>query len=309
MIVNSKEVFQKAYKWKYAIWWFNVNNMEIVQWIMEAASQKNSAVILQVSAWARKYADPIYLKHLILASAEKYWNIPVILHLDHWADFETCKSCIDAGFSSVMIDGSHFDFEKNIEITKEVVKYAKEKWVSVEAELWRLEWVEDDVQVEKWCGSYTDPAQALEFVERTWIDSLAVAIWTSHWAYKFDWEPKLDFERLEEINKKLEWFPIVLHWASSVIPEYVKMCNDFWWDIPGSRWVPEEMIEQSLNFWVCKVNIDTDIRLAMTWVIRKFIQENPKEFDPRKYLWAARTVVSEIVARKMDFLGSENSAK
>lgn len=307
MLVTTKEMFENAYKWNYAIWGFNVNNMEIVQWIMEAASIKKSAVILQVSAWARKYADPIYLKYLIQASIEKYPEVPVAMHLDHWSTFEMCKECIDWGFSSIMIDGSHYDFEKNIEITKQVVEYAHSKWVVVEAELWTLEWVEDDVVVEEWKGSYTNPNQALEFVERTWIDSLAIAIWTSHWAYKFksDAKPKLDFERLNKITKILEWFPLVLHWASTVIPEFVDMCNDFWWKIPWTKWVPEDMIWEAVKTWVCKVNIDTDIRLAITWVIRKALTENPWEFDPRKYFWPARDVVQKMVERKMDILGSK----
>lgn len=307
MLVTTQEMFQKAYSWKYAIWGFNVNNMEIVQWIMQAAANKNSAVILQVSAWARKYADPIYLRHLIKASVEKYPEIPVAMHLDHWADFDICKSCVDAWFTSVMIDWSHHDFEENIRITKEVVDYAHSKWVVVEAELWTLEWVEDDVKVEEWKWSYTNPDQAVEFVERTWVDSLAIAIWTSHWAYKFKWDAKLDFDRLDEITRKLDWFPLVLHWASSVIPEFVDTCNEFWWNIPWTKWVPEDMISRAMQSWVCKVNIDTDIRLAITATIRKYLAENPAQFDPRKYLWPAREAVQKMVEHKIAILWSTNS--
>lgn len=307
MLVTSKELFQNAYEGWYAIGGFNVNNMEIVQWVMEAAAEKKSAVILQISAGARKYAHPIYLKHLIQASVEMYPEIPVVMHLDHGENFEICKDCIDAWFTSIMIDGSHHSFEKNIALTKEVVAYAHAKWVVVEAELGKLEWVEDDINVAAGQGSYTDPDQAVEFVEKTGIDSLAIAIGTSHGAYKFKDEPQLDFARLETITQKLAWFPLVLHGASSVIPEFVSMCNTFGGNIPGAQGVPEHMITQATKLGVCKVNIDSDIRLAMTAIMRKFFAENPAEFDPRKYLWAARAAVQKMVAHKIDVLGSNGS--
>ncbi len=307
MLITTTEMFQKAYKWKYAIWWFNVNNMEIVQWIMEAARIKNSAVILQVSAWARKYANPIFLKHLVQAAVESYPEVPVALHLDHWDNFEICKSCIDNWFTSVMIDASHHNLEKNIQITKQVVDYAHSKWVVVEAELWRLEWVEDDISVSSEDASFTRVEDVIKFVEETKCDSLAIAIWTSHWAFKFTWEPYLDYERLENISNAVEAFPLVLHWASTVIPKFVDMCNNYWWEVPWAKWVPENMISKAVTYWVCKVNIDTDIRLAMTGVIRKFLKENPSAFDPRKYLWASRTAVQEMVEHKIEILGSAGS--
>jgi len=306
MLVTTKELFKKAYKWWYAIWWFNVNNMEIVQWVMEAANNKKSPVILQASSGARKYSNPIYLKHLIQASIEVYPDVPVVMHLDHWDTFELCKDCIDSGFTSVMIDGSHYPFEQNISLVKKVVEYAHDHWVVVEAELGTLEWVEDDVRVESGMGSYTDPDQAVEFVARTWVDSLAIAIWTSHWAYKFKDEAKLDFNRLAIITKKLDWLPLVLHWASSVLPEFVNMCNQYGWNIPNAKWVPEFMIAEAVKMWVCKVNIDSDMRLWMTWVIREIFAKNPWEFDPRKYLGPARDIVRQIVERKIDILGSWN---
>ena len=304
MLVTTNDMFQKAYKWKYAIWGFNVNNMEIVQWIMEAAQVRKSAVILQVSAWARKYANSIFLKYLVQAAVESYSDVPVALHLDHWDSFEICKSCIDDWFSSVMIDASHHSLEENIRITKEVVDYAHSKWVVVEAELWRLEWIEDDISVKSEDASFTRVEDLVRFVEETKCDSLAIAIWTSHWAFKFKWEPYLDYQRLENISKAVSWFPLVLHWASTVIAEFVDLCNNYWWAVPWAKWVPEEMISRAVKYWVCKVNIDTDIRLAMTWVIRKYLKENPSEFDPRKYLWAARTAVRDMVEHKMKVLGS-----
>ncbi len=307
MLVTTKEMFKKAYARKYAIGAFNVNNMEIVQGIMEAVSKKKSAVILQVSAGARKYANPNFLKHLVDAAIATYPEVPVALHLDHGSDFEICKQCIDSGFTSVMIDGSHHEFEENIAITKQVVDYAHSKGVVVEAELGKLEGVEDDIKVASGEGSYTNPDEAVEFVERTGCDSLAVTIGTSHGAFKFSGDPKLDFERLKIISKKLEGFPLVLHGASSVIPEFVDMCNKYGGNIPGSKGVPETMISEAVKLGVCKVNIDTDIRFAFTGVIRKYLAENPSEFDPRKYLGVARDAVQNMVAHKIDVLGSENS--
>lgn len=308
MLTTTTAMFKKAYAGGYAIGAFNVNNMEIVQGIMAAASEKKSAVILQVSAGARKYAHPVYLRKLVEAATEINPEIPVALHLDHGADFEICKSCVDSGFTSVMIDGSHHSFEENIAVTKQVVEYAHAHGVVVEAELGRLEGVEDDVKVASGDGSYTEPAQAVEFVQRTGVDSLAIAIGTSHGAYKFAGEPKLDFARLEEITRLLSSFPLVLHGASSVVPEFVAMCNDFGGEVPGARGVPEEMLTRASKQGVCKVNVDTDIRLAMTGVIRKYLKENPKEFDPRKYLLAARDAVTQMVAHKMEVLGSVGSA-
>ena len=304
MLVTTTEMFKNAYLWKYAIWGFNVNNMEIVQWIMEAARIKKSAVILQVSAWARKYANPVFLKYLVQAAVESYPEVPVALHLDHWDSFELCKSCIEGWFSSIMIDASHHDLTENIRITKEVVDYAHSKWVVVEAELWRLEWVEDDVSVKSEDASFTRVEDVVKFVEETKCDSLAIAIWTSHWAFKFKWDPFLDYQRLEDITNAVSWFPLVLHWASTVIPEFVDLCNEFGGDVPWAKWVPEDMISKAVKYWVCKVNIDTDIRLAMTWVIRRYLKENPSVFDPRKYLWESRTAVQKMVEHKIDILGS-----
>jgi len=306
-LVTTKELFQQAYTGGYAIGGFNVNNMEIVQGIMQAAAKQKSGVILQVSAGARKYANPFYLQHLVEAAIQTNPEVPVALHLDHGADFEICKQCIDSGFSSVMIDGSHHDFDTNIELTKQVVAYAHPRGVVVEAELGTLEGVEDDVVVAAGQGSYTDPSQAREFVERSGCDSLAVAIGTSHGAYKFKEEPKLDFDRLNEITKILEGFPLVLHGASTVIPEFVDMCNAHGGNIPGSKGVPEHMIAQAVKTGVCKVNIDTDIRFAVTGVIRKYLEENPGEFDPRKYLGVARQAVEDMVSHKIDILGSKGS--
>lgn len=307
-LVTTSEMFQKAYDGQYAIGAFNVNNMEIVQGILSAVSGKNSAVILQVSAGARKYANPVYLRKLVEAAVEDHPHIPIALHLDHGVDFDICKQCIDAGFSSVMIDGSHHPLAENIALTKQVVEYAHAHGVVVEAELGRLEGVEDDVSVASGEGSYTDPDEAVEFLEKSGCDSLAIAIGTSHGAYKFSGEPMLDFDRLEEISQKLLGFPLVLHGASSVVPEFVEMCNAYGGDVPGAKGVPEHMLTQASKVGVCKVNVDTDIRLAMTGVIRKYLQEHPKEFDPRKYLGAARTAVQEMVARKVEVLGSVGSA-
>lgn len=308
MLVTTQAMFSKAYTWGYAIWWFNVNNMEIVQWIMEAARIKKSAVILQVSAWARKYANPIFLKHLVQASVEVYPEIPISLHLDHGDSFEICKDCIDWWFTSVMIDASHHSIEENIEITKKVVEYAHSKWVSVEAELWRLAWVEDNINVSSADSRFTQVDDAVRFVKETWCDSLAIAIWTSHWAFKFKWEPFLDFNRLDEITKALTNCPLVLHWASTVLELFVNMCNQFWGDVAWAKGVPEEMISRAVKSWVCKVNIDTDIRLAMTATIRKYLNDQKWEYDPRKYLWEARTAVQKMVEHKIDILWSWNSA-
>lgn len=306
MLVDTKKMFENAYKGGYAIGAFNVNNMEIIQGIIGGCAEKKSPVIIQVSAGARKYANPIYLRKLIEAAVEEFPEIPIAMHLDHGADFDICKQCVDMGFTSVMIDGSHHDFEENIRVTKEVVDYAHSKGVVVEAELGKLEGVEDDVKVASGEGSYTDPNQAVEFVEKTGCDSLAISIGTSHGAFKFKGDPKLDFERLDIITKKLDGFPLVLHGASTVIPEFVDKCNQYGGDIPGAKGVPEEMISQAVKSGVCKVNIDTDLRLAMTAMIRKELAENPSNFDPRKYLKPARTAIQEMVMHKLDILGNVN---
>lgn len=305
-LITSKEMFSKAYQNGYAVGAFNVNNMEIIQGIVEAGKEENSPLILQVSAGARKYANPIYLKKLVDAAVEDS-GLPIVLHLDHGENLEICKSCIDNGFTSVMIDGSKYPFEENIRITKEVVEYAHTKGIVVEAELGKLAGVEDAVKVSAKEATYTDPEQAVEFVERTGVDSLAIAIGTSHGAYKFKGEPSLDFERLEIITKKLWGFPLVLHGASTVMPEFVAKCNEFGGKLPGARGVPEDMLRRAASLGVCKINIDTDLRLAMTATIREYFINHPEDFDPRKYLGPARTAIKEMVKHKIkDVLGSSN---
>ena len=307
-LVTSTELFKKAYDGGYAIGAFNVNNMEIIQGIVEAAKEEKSGIILQVSAGARKYASSIYLKKLVEAAIEDS-GLDIVLHLDHGDSFEICKKCIDDGFTSVMIDASHHTLEENIRITKEVVDYAHARGVVVEAELGRLAGVEDAINVSKEDASYTDPDQAVEFVKRTGIDSLAIAIGTSHGAYKFKGEPKLDFERLETITKLLPGFPIVLHGASTVLPEFVALCNQYGGDIPGAQGVPEHMLRQAAKSGVCKINIDTDLRLAMTAAIRQYLAENPTDFDPRKYLGPARSAIKGMVSHKIrNVLGSSNTS-
>jgi len=307
-LVTSTEMFKKAYDGGYAIGAFNVNNMEIIQGIVEAAKEEKSGLILQVSAGARKYASSIYLKKLVEAAIEDS-GLDIVLHLDHGDSFDICKKCIDDGFTSVMIDASHHSFEENIRITKEVVDYAHARGVVVEAELGRLAGVEDAVNVSKEDASYTDPEQAVEFVKRTGIDSLAIAIGTSHGAYKFKGEPKLDFERLEVITKLLPGFPLVLHGASTVMPEFVALCNQYGGDIPGAQGVPEHMLRQASKSGVCKINIDTDLRLAMTAAVRKHFAENPTDFDPRKYLGPARSAIKGMVSHKIrEVLGSSNTS-
>lgn len=303
-LVSTTDMFKKAYEGGYAIGAFNVNNMEIVQGIVDAAKEEQSPLILQVSAGARKYAKHIYLVKLVEAALEDT-GLPIALHLDHGDDFEICKSCIDGGFTSVMIDGSKHDFETNVALTKKVVEYAHAHGVVVEGELGRLAGVEDDVNVSEKDALFTDPDQAAEFVERTGVDSLAIAIGTSHGAYKFKGEPYLDFERLEKVGKLLPGFPIVLHGASTVLPEFVEKCNKYGGIIPGAQGVPEEMLRKAASMSVCKINIDTDLRLAMTASIREFFVENPSEFDPRKYLGPARDAIKGMVQHKIkDVLGS-----
>ena len=294
--VTTKEMFKKAYEGHYAVGAFNVNNMEIVQGIVEAAKEEQSPLILQVSAGARKYAKHNYLLHLVEAAMEDT-GLPIALHLDHGADFDICKACVDGGFTSVMIDGSHHSFEENIAVTKRVVEYAHAHGVWVEAELGRLAGVEEDVSSEH--SIYTDPDQAVEFVERSGCDSLAIAIGTSHGAYKFKGEAKLDFERLEKIGSLMPGYPLVLHGASSVPQEFVEMCNTYGGKVAGAAGVPEELLRKAAGMAICKINIDTDIRLAMTASIRKQLVEHPEEFDPRGYLKPARQAVKDMVQHKI----------
>jgi fructose-bisphosphate aldolase class II len=306
-LVTTTEMFKKAYEGKYAVGAFNVNNMEIIQGIVEAAAETKSPLVLQVSAGARKYANPIYLKKLVEAAVEES-GVDIALHLDHGDSFEICKQCIDDGFTSVMIDGSALSYEDNIALTKKVVEYAHPKGVVVEAELGKLAGVEDDVNVSAEDATYTDPDQAVDFVKRTGCDSLAIAIGTSHGAYKFTGEPKLDYDRLEKISNLLPGYPLVLHGASTVIKEFVDMCNEYGGDIPGAQGVPEDMLKKAATYGVCKINIDTDLRLAMTGAIRKNIIENPSNFDPRKYLGEGRTAIKDMVKHKIvNVLGSDNT--
>jgi len=303
-------MFKDAYAGKYAIGAFNVNNMEIIQGITEAAKDLNAPLILQVSSGARKYANHTYLMKLIEAAVIET-GLPIAVHLDHGDSFELCKSCIDGGFTSVMIDGSHHSFEENIAITKKVVEYAHAHGVSVEGELGRLAGVEDDVNVSDEDASYTRPEEVQEFVERTGVDSLAIAIGTSHGAYKFKpgQNPQLRFDILEEVEKRLPGFPIVLHGASSVVPEYVKMINENGGKMPDAIGIPEDMLRKAAAMAVCKINIDSDLRLAMTGVLRKYFAENPSHFDPRQYLTPARAAIKQIVAHKIEtVLGNAGKA-
>ena len=298
-LVTTKEMFEKSMKEGFAIGAFNVNNMEIIQWIVDAAAECKSPVILQASSSAIKYARMGYLMKMVEAAVKEHPEVPLTIHLDHGPDFETCKMCIDNGFTSVMIDGSKYSFEENIALTKKVVDYAHLKGVVVEAELGKLAGIEDDVNVSAEDSMYTDPDQAKEFVEKTGCDSLAIAIGTSHGAYKFKGEAKLRFDILEEIKKKIPNTPIVLHGASTVIPELVDMCNKYGGDIPGAKGVPNEILKEAGRLGVSKINVDTDLRLAMTASIRKVFGENPSEFDPRKYLGPARDQVKETVQFKI----------
>ena len=307
-LVTTKDMFEKSMKEHFAIGAFNVNNMEIIQGIVDAAAEENSPVILQASSSAIKYARIGYLRKMIEAALEEH-DIPIALHLDHGPDFETCKMCIDNGFTSVMIDGSKYDFEENIAVTKQVVEYAHSKGVVVEAELGKLAGVEDEVNVDASDAMYTDSDQAKEFVERTGCDSLAIAIGTSHGAYKFKGEAKLRFDILQKIKEKLPNTPIVLHGASTVIPELVEMCNQYGGDIPGAKGVPDEMLNEASKSGVSKINVDTDLRLAMTAAIRKTFAQDPSVFDPRKYMLPARDLIQSTVQHKIrDVFGSSNKA-
>ena len=312
-LVGTGEMFKKALAGKYAIGAYNVNNMEILQGIAEAAEETRSPIILQVSAGARKYANQTYLIKLVEAALATT-TVPIALHLDHGADFDICKSCIDGGFSSVMIDGSRFPLEENIALTKQVVEYAHARGVSVEAELGKLAGVEDDVKVHAKDSTYTDPEEAARFVKETGCDSLAVAIGTSHGAYKFKGEAKLDFERLAEIKKAVNDvvgfdYPLVLHGSSSVPKAFVDKCNKYGGKLPDAQGVPEDMLNYASKNGVAKINIDTDLRLAMTSTIREFFIEHPEKFDPREYMGPGRTAVKEMVIHKMrDVLGTAGHA-
>ena len=319
-LVTTKEMFKKAYEGHYAIGAFNVNNMEIVQGITEAAKELNAPLILQCSAGARKYAKHQYLTHLVQAAIEDT-GLPIALHLDHGADFETCKSCIDGGFTSVMFDGSHYSFKENIEKTKEVVEYAHAHGVVVEAELGQLAGIEDDVKVAAHEAHYTDPNEVEEFVKETGVDSLAIAIGTSHGAYKFTPDqctrneqgilvpPPLRFDILEEVAKRLPNFPIVLHGASSVPQDFVKIINENGGHMPDAVGVPEDQLRKAASMAVCKINIDSDLRLAMTAGIRKHFNDHPDHFDPRQYVADGRTNIKAIVSHKIkEVLGCDGKA-
>ena len=306
-LITTKEMFAKAIKSDYAIGAFNVNNMEIIQGIVDAAQIENAPLILQVSAGARKYAKPAYLLKLVEAAIIDT-GVDIALHLDHGQDFDICKKCVDDGFTSVMIDGSKYPLDENIRMTKEVVEYAHAHGVVVEAELGRLAGVEDSVRVTGRSATFTDPDEAAKFVQETGVDSLAIAIGTSHGAYKFKGEPYLDFERLKVIHGLIPKTPLVLHGASTVLREFVDRCNKYGGNIPGAQGVPEDMIREATKYGICKVNIDTDLRLAMTAEIRKVLVENPEEFDPRKYLGPGRDAITKMVQHKIkDVLNCSNT--
>ena len=311
-LVTTTKMFEKAFEGGYAIGAFNINNMEIVQGVVAAAKAQNSAVILQVSKSALKYAHPKYLKAMVDAAIEET-GLDIALHLDHGSDFEVCKDCIAYGFTSVMFDGSHLDYEENVAQTKKIVEYAHERGIVVEAELGKLAGVEDEVKVDAANATYTDPDQAVDFVKRTGVDSLAIAIGTSHGAYKFKGEAKLDFDRLATITEKLEAagfhnYPIVLHGASSVDQKCVAMCNEYGGNIAGAKGIPAEMLRKASAMAVCKINMDTDLRLAMTAAVRKSFGDDPAAFDPRGYLGAGRTLIQELVEDKIkNVIGSTDS--
>ncbi len=307
-LINTRKMFEKAYKEGYAIGAFNVNNMEIIQGITEACKEMESPVILQVSSGARKYASHTYLIKLVEA-AVKETNLPIALHLDHGDSFDLCKACVDGGFTSVMIDGSHLDYEKNIELTREVVNYAHKYDVTVEGELGRLAGIEENISVTEEQSFYTSPTQVQDFVSRTGVDSLAVAIGTSHGAYKFKpgHKPKIKFDILEQIQERLPNFPIVLHGASSILPSFVEDINSFGGNLSDTAGIPEEMLRKASKMAVCKINIDSDLRLAMTAEIRKQLALDPKNFDPRKYLAPARDSIKNLVKHKIkNVMGSNN---
>jgi fructose-1,6-bisphosphate aldolase, class II len=307
-LVNTRDMFKKAYEEGYAIGAFNVNNMEIVQGIVAACADLKSPVILQASGGARKYAHSAYLTAMVKAAVEET-GLPIALHLDHGNSFELCKDCIDSGFTSVMIDGSHLDYEENVALAKKVVEYAHPRNVTVEAELGQLAGIEDEVNVDADKASYTDPGQVQDFVTRTGVDSLAIAIGTSHGAYKFKpgQKPQLRFDILQEVMDRLPGFPIVLHGASSVMPEYVAMINQYGGKMDDAIGIPEDMLRKAASMAVCKINVDSDLRLAMTAGIRKHLAENPGHFDPRQYLGDGREAITAVVKHKIEsVLGSAN---
>ncbi len=309
-LVNTKEMFQKAYEGGYAIGAFNINNMEIMQGIVEACKELNSPVILQVSGSARKYAHHPYLYHMVQAAVEET-GLPIALHLDHGSSFELCKEVIDGGFTSVMIDGSHLPYEENVEVTRKVVEYAHARGVTVEGELGQLAGVEDEVSVESDKANYTDPEQVQDFVTRTGVDSLAIAIGTSHGAFKFKpgQKPQLRFDILKDVMNRLPGFPIVLHGASSVMPAYVAMVNQYGGQMADAIGIPEDMLREAASLAVCKINVDSDLRLAMTAGIRRHFAENPTHFDPRQYLGDGRQCITDVVKHKIEnVLGSANRA-
>ena len=309
-LVNTKEMFQKAYEGGYAIGAFNVNDMEIVQGIVDACKELNSPVILQVSGSARKYARHGYLYHMVQAAVEET-GLPIALHLDHGSSFELCKDCIDGGFTSVMIDGSHLPYEENVEVTRKVVEYAHARGVTVEGELGQLAGVEDEVSVEADKANYTDPDQVQDFVTRTGVDSLAIAIGTSHGAFKFKpgQKPQLRFDILKEVMARLPGFPIVLHGASSVMPEYVSIVNQYGGQMADAIGIPEDMLREAASLAVCKINVDSDLRLALTSGIRRHLAENPTHFDPRQYLGEGRDCITQVVKHKIqNVLGSADRA-
>lgn len=301
-LVNTTEMFKKAYEGGYAVGAFNVNNMEIVQGITAACQELKAPVILQVSAGARKYANRTYLKKLVEAAVIECPDIPIALHLDHGSSFDLCKACVDDGFTSVMYDGSAKPYEENVEEARRVVEYAHKYGVTVEAELGKLAGIEDDVKVSADDAQFTDPNEVQDFVTRTGVDSLAIAIGTSHGAYKFKpgQKPKLRLDILEEVSKRLPGFPIVLHGASSVVPEFVKMINENGGQMPDAIGIPEEMLREAAKMAVCKINVDSDLRLAMTATIRKYFAENPSHFDPRQYLAPAREAIKQMVEHKIN---------
>ena len=309
-LVTSKKMFEDAYKGGYAVGAINVNNMEIIQGIVQAGTKLNAPLILQVSKGARAYANHTYLVKLVEAAVETS-GLPIVLHLDHGPDFETCKACIDGGFTSVMIDGSHLPYEENVALTKKVVDYAHDHGVVVEGELGRLAGIEDDVKVSDEDSSYTKPEEVCDFVGRTGVDSLAIAIGTSHGAYKFKpgQDPKLRIDILEEVEKQLPGFPIVLHGASSVIPEFVEEINKYGGKMDNAIGIPESELRKAAEHAVCKINIDSDLRLAMTAAIRKYMAENPSHFDPRQYLAPARAAIEGMVEHKiLEVLGCAGKA-
>ena len=305
-LIGTREMFKKAYDGGYAVGAFNVNNMELMQAIADAGHEERSPLILQVSSGARKYARREYLTHLVKAAVETYPDLPIALHLDHGDTFELCQACVDDGFSSVMIDASHLPFDGNVALTRQVVEYAHRHNVPVEAEIGKLTSTSDEPGARE--SVYTDPDEAQRFVEQTGCDSLAISIGTSHGAYKFKGEPTLDFERLERIQKLLPGFPIVLHGASSVPASLVEVCNKYGGQLPGTRGVPEEFLARASKMAVCKINVDTDLRIALTGAIRKVFAESPAEFDPRKYLGPARDAVREVVKGKVKLFGCAGKA-